>query len=147
MTPSAGTSSPAASRDSPLYWPVSAAPSRLSLVATGLWLLVVGLATTRTLNTLTDNAYLWLIVLAGLAPSGALFLCAAATGGAARRWLWRIGSWILWAVGAIGVPLLGLGFGIVLIQQPIASGPLLAYAAAFLGLLLTLYAIAIRPLL
>ena len=102
------------------------------------------MATPQILSVQTDNVYLWLLVLALLAPVGVLFLAAAAAPGIPRLWLWRAGSWLLWVVGAIAAPLLGLGLGIILFQGSTTFGPLVWYALAFVGVLATLYLICFR---
>lgn len=125
---------------------MAAPPSRSFLAASGVWLSAVGVATPQVLSVQTDNAYLWLLVLALLAPIGVLFLAGAGAPAAPRLWLSRAGSWLLWVVGAIAAPLLGLGLATLLFQGTMALGPLISYALAFVGLLATLYFVAFRPL-
>ena len=98
------------------------------------------------LSVQTDNAYLWLGVLVLLAPVGALLLVAAALPTAPRLWLWRAGTILLWLIGLIGVPLLGLGLAIVLAERYPTWDPLLWHAVGFFGLLATLYVVGFRPL-
>lgn len=121
-------------------------PSRAFAGLAGLWLVMFGAVTFQMLRNLTDNAYLWLLILVLLAPVGLLFLIAAALPVPPRVWIWYIGAGLLWLVGGFGIALLGLALVIIPSQSYRTQEPFLWYLLGFVLLALTLYFVGFRPL-
>ena len=107
---------------------------------------MLGIATFQMLRGLSDNAYLWLLVLVLLAPVGTLFVIAAALPPTARRWVWYAALGLLWIIGAFGLALLAVALVIIPFQAYRTFAPFLWCLLGFVVLAATLYLIGVRPL-
>lgn len=117
-------------------------PSTRRLLASGAWLLILGVATYLALSQQSDNAYLCLGILIPQAPIGALYVFAAPLPLQPRRWLWLAATGLLWLTGGLGLLLILAGLVIVATQPYRTPAPFLAYFAATLIQAATLYLIA-----